>query len=39
MECKVVEPFAVSTSVRVYVCLCMGGKLQLVMRGDGEAWE
>jgi len=34
-----VERFAVSVPVCVYVCLCMGGRLQLVMRGYGEAWE
>ena len=33
------ERFAVFVSVRVYVCLCMGGRLQLVLRGYGEAWE
>ena len=30
------ERFAVFVSVCVYVCLCMGGRLQLVMRGYGE---
>ena len=31
--------FAVSVFVCVYVCLCMGGRLQLVTGGYGEAWE
>ena len=40
VDCKVwsVE-FAVSVSVCVYVCLCMGGRLQLVPRGYEEAWR
>ena len=33
------ERFAVFVYVCDYVCLCMGGRLQLVMRGYGEAWE
>ena len=31
-----VERFAVSVSVCVHVCLCMGGRLQLVTRGYGK---
>ena len=37
-----VERFAVFVSVCVYVCLCMGGRLQwlqLATGGYGEAWE
>ena len=33
------ERFVVFVSVCVYVSLCMGGRLQLVMRGYGEPWE